>query len=111
MLEFLVATESRFVFADYLLQYWKSTIPRSTAYNIFPRGLSILIIGLFVDWYDFWKMCFKVFIYSFLLLSLKVLSLCDHPALLDKDETHGIFRYSKLNAHLNLILKDPLQYG
>jgi hypothetical protein len=26
---------------------------------------------------------------------LQVLSLCDHPALLDKSETHALYRYKK----------------
>lgn len=72
---------------DTLLQHWKSSVSGPAANNFFPRGLPFII--LFSECSKFQiKQC--IFWLSYL---CQVLALCDHPAILDKSETQGLFRY------------------
>jgi hypothetical protein len=79
--------------ADTLLQYWKSSIPWPTASYIFQRSEFVFP----VSWL-FGEMTDESLVHGSLLANfalLQVLSLCDHPALLDKSETHALYRYVK----------------
>jgi hypothetical protein len=79
--------------ADTLLQYWKSPIPWPTASYIFQRSEFVFHVFLLFD-----AMMGESLVLGSLLahvVLLQVLSLCDHPALLDKSETHALYRYKK----------------
>lgn len=41
-----------------------------------------------------YHLLFALHIYILFYFILQVLSLCNHPAILDRDETHGLFRYA-----------------
>lgn len=78
---------------DTLLQYWKSSIPWSTTSYIFQRSEFVFLV-----FWLFYTMTDEKLVHGFLLAHvtlLQVLSLCDHPALLDKSETHALYRYLK----------------
>lgn len=86
---------------DTLLQHWKSSVSWTAADNLFPRGLFLMSLCCQSNLLDTNEAIPIITNWSSHLC--QVLALSDYPALLDKSETQGLFRYwdkIKLSGHI-----------